>query len=132
MSDLFTKRITLFCVQLLVLTGCLFLLHTHLLSSFVAEISLVLPLWKIYVFHGITVFIVFFIINYRYSIGNTTVFNAFILLMIAKMIFVIIFLLPLFFSNSSHKIIEATNFFIPYFLFLAFEVYSINKFLTNK
>ena len=48
------------------------------------------------------------------------------------MILVIVFLIPLFLSNETEKIGDTINFFIPYFIFLAFEVYSINQFLTAK
>lgn len=132
MNEAFKKRQMLFVVQLSMLTGILLLLHSHLLNSFEPDSSFVIPVWTIYLFHAITILMVYSVINFRFSNGRTSVFNYFIALMILKMIVVVIFLLPLFFSKSSNKILEAVNFFVPYFVFLAFEVYSINKFLVTK
>lgn len=132
MNEAFLKRQGLFLIKLLGLGGILLLLHTHLVDSISTVDGFIIPLWKIYLFHTITVLAVYSIINFRFSNGQTSVFNSFILLMVAKMFLVILFLLPLFLSKSTDKVFEAINFFIPYFIFLAFEVYSINTFLAQK
>jgi hypothetical protein len=44
---------------------------------------------------------------------------------------VIVILLPLLIGNSKDKKPDVFNFFIVYFLFLIFEVFSITKFLKN-
>lgn len=49
-----------------------------------------------------------------------------------KMILVIVFLLPLLMIEVKDKKPDVFNFFIAYFLFLIFEVYSIAKFLQNN
>lgn len=132
MNAIFKRHQTLFMVQLVIVTAILFLFHSYLLNSFQPDYIFVIPLWNIYVFHVIAVFLVFSIINFRFCNGKTQVFNTFIFLMVSKMVFVIIFLLPLFFSTDTNKVAEATNFFVPYFIFLAFEVYSVNRLLTAK
>jgi hypothetical protein len=41
------------------------------------------------------------------------------------------FLSPLFFDKSNHTITEVFNFFIPYFIYLIYEIYSLDKFFKN-
>ncbi|MFP2997948.1 hypothetical protein ABN763_18700 [Spongiivirga sp. MCCC 1A20706] len=132
MNESFKKRQLLFMLQLVIGAALLYLLHIYLLNALMPEKEFVIPLWNTYLFHTITVLIVYSIVNFRFSNGKTQVFNAFILLMILKMILVVVFLLPLFLSEIPHKVGDAVNFFIPYFVFLAFEVYSINQFLTAE
>lgn len=132
MPESFKKRQLLFMVQLLIGASLLYLLHTYLLNALQPDNKFVIPLWNTYLFHFISVLIVYSIINFRFSSGKVQVFNPFILLMILKMFLVVIFLLPLFLSEVPNKVNDAVNFFIPYFIFLAFEVYSINQFLSAK
>jgi hypothetical protein len=72
------------------------------------------------------------IINYKYSKDKTTVFNVFMISTLLKMVLVIVFLLPLLMGEVKDKKPDFFNFFIAYFLFLIFEVYSITKFLNNN
>lgn len=132
MNEEFKKRQILVVLQLLVGSAVLYMLHSYLLGALGLSSELVIPLWTIYMFHFISVLIVYSIVNFRFSNGKKQVFNPFILLMVLKMIFVVIFLLPLFLSDKPEKVGDAVNFFIPYFLFLAFEVYSINQFLSTE
>jgi hypothetical protein len=132
MPESFKKRQLLFMVQLLIGGALLYLLHAYLLNALQPDNEFVIPLWNTYLFHFISVLIVYSIINFRFSNGKTQVFNPFILLMILKMFLVVVFLLPLFVSEAPNKVSDAINFFIPYFIFLGFEVYSINQFLAAK
>lgn len=132
MPESFKKRQLLFMVQLLIGGALLYILHAYLLNALQPDNKFVIPLWNTYLFHFISVLIVYSIINFRFSNGKTQVFNAFILLMILKMFLVVVFLLPLFVSDAPNKVSDAINFFIPYFIFLGFEVYSINQFLAAK
>lgn len=131
MNDTFKKRETNFLIQLLGLSALLFGIHYYLNFHFAKEIVLFFPLWHIYVFHIVTVIIIYTLINYRESIGKTEVFNAFILGMLLKMILTIVFLLPWILSKPEQKGIDLANFFIPYFIFLSFEVYSVVKILQK-
>ena len=71
------------------------------------------------------------IINYRFSTGKTNVFNVFMILTFLKMIFAILFLLPVLLSDFENKQPDVFNFFIPYFMYLFFEVYALTKFLQK-
>lgn len=132
MNDLFKKREVNFLIQLLILSALLFGIHSYLNYHFAKEVVLFFPLWQIYLFHIITVLIIYTFINYRDSIGKTEVFNAFILGMLLKMILTMVFLLPWILSKPEQKGFDLANFFIPYFLYLSFEVFTITKFLQKS
>ncbi len=132
MNSLFKKRESSFLIQLIALSVLLFGIHTYLNFHFAKDVILFFPLWHIYVFHVITVFIIYTLINYRDSIGKTEVFNAFVLGMLLKMILTIVFLLPWILSKPDQKGYDLANFFIPYFIFLAFEVYSVTRIIQKK
>ena len=132
MNDLFKKREVNFFIQLVALSALLFGAHSYLNYHFAKDVILFFPLWQIYVFHIITVAIIYTLINYQDSIGKTEVFNTFILGMLLKMILTMVFLLPWMLSKPEQKGFDLANFFIPYFIFLAFEVYSVVKFLQKN
>ncbi len=132
MNSLFKKRESNFLIQLIALSVLLFGIHTYLNFHFVKDVLLFFQLWHIYVFHVVTVVIIYTLINYRDSIGKTEVFNAFMLGMLLKMILTIVFLLPWILSKPDQKGYDLANFFIPYFIFLAFEVYSVTRILQKK
>tara|TARA_B100001093_G_C26612558_1_gene920872 strand:- start:545 stop:715 length:171 start_codon:yes stop_codon:yes gene_type:complete len=48
-----------------------------------------------------------------------------------KMILLILFLLPLFLSDFEAKRTVLFNFFVPYFFFLFFEIFSLKKLLQK-
>jgi len=132
MNVLFKKREINFLVQFISLSILIFGVHAYLNFHFAKDVVLFFPLWHIYVFHLITIIIIYTLINYRDSIGKTEVFNTFILGMLLKMILAMVFLLPWILSKPEQKGFDLANFFIPYFIFLAFEVYSVVKFLQKK
>jgi len=132
MNSNFKKRQGTFFLQLAILTISLYGIHSYLNYHFTKEVLLFFPLWHIYLFHVITIIAIYSLINYRDSIGKTEVFNAFILGMLFKMILTMLFLLPWILSKPEQKGIDLANFFIPYFIFLAFEVYSVTTFLQKK
>ncbi|MDG5491132.1 hypothetical protein [Psychroserpens sp. SPM9] len=132
MNDLFKKREVNFLIQLIALSALLFAIHSYLIYHFAKDVLLFFPLWQIYVFHIITVVIIYTLINYRDAIGKTEVFNTFIFGMLVKMILTMVFLLPWILSKPEQKGVDLANFFIPYFIYLAFEVFSVVKFLQKK
>lgn len=132
MSSIFIKREKNFLIQLITLSLLLFGIHSYLNYHFAKDIILFFPLWHIYLFHIVTIALIYTLINYRESIGKTDVFNAFILGMLLKMILTMVFLLPWLLKKPEQKGFDLANFFIPYFLFLAFEVYSVTTFLKKN
>jgi hypothetical protein len=132
MNTIFKRRQLNFLIQLVAFSLLLFAIHSYLTYHFAKDIDIFFPLWHIYLFQIITVLIVYTLINYRDAIGKSEVFNTFILGMLLKMILAMVFLLPWILSKPDNKGVDLANFFIPYFLFLAFEVYSVTNFLQKK
>ena len=100
----FKKRQIAFLLQLVGVSVLLFAIHSYLLYYFAKEITFFFPLWKIYTFHLIITLALYTIVNYRFSSGKKDIFN---------------------------KQPDVFNFFIPYFLYLFFEVFALTKFLQK-
>ncbi|RMZ50243.1 hypothetical protein EB822_09530 [Flavobacteriaceae bacterium PRS1] len=124
------KETSSFLIRLIGFTILLFLIHTYIIYQFFEE-QLYFPIWTIYIFNAVLVCIVYFILNYKVRHGSKKMYELFLGLTMLKMGLAIVFLLPLFFGKSDHSQLEVINFFIPYFLFLAFEIFSLNKFLQK-
>ena len=132
MAQTFKSRQISFIIQNVVFTIFLFLAHRYLLSYFAENRSFFFPVWQIYMFHFIITTALYTIINYKYSKGKTDIFNTFMLSTFLKMVLAILFLLPLLLSEMDNKQPDVFNFFIPYFLYLFFEVFSLTKFLNKR
>jgi hypothetical protein len=126
-----TKEIINFATRLLIFSVLLFGIHLYIISQFFEGI-LYFPLWSIYAFNAVLVFGVFLILNYKANQGSDKMYQLFLGLTLLKMVLAIVFLLPLFFGKSEHSQLEVINFFIPYFFFLTFEIFSLNKFLQKR
>ena len=127
----FKKRELTFLLQLAGVSILLFAVHSYLLYHFAKEITFFFPLWQIYTFHIVVTLIFYTIINYRFSSGKKDIFNLFMIMTFLKMVLAILFLLPLILSNFENKQPDVFNFFIPYFLFLFFEVFALTRFLQK-
>lgn len=125
------KEATSFIIKLIGFAVLLFAIHYYILSQFF-DGTLHFPIWTIYVFNAVLVFLVFTIISYKNKQGSKKMYQLFLSLTILKMILAIVFLLPLFLGKSEHAQLEVINFFIPYFIFLGFEIFSLNKFLQKS
>jgi hypothetical protein len=125
------KETASYIVKLLLFTIFLFIVHFYTLNQFFDGI-LYFPVWTIYVFNAVLVFLVYTIITYKNKKGSKNMYQLFLGLTTLKMILAIVFLLPLFLGKSDHAQLEVINFFIPYFLFLGFEIFSLNKFLQKN
>ena len=125
------KSIIHFTLKLLAFSLLLFGVHFYILIQFF-EGNLVIPLWGIYIFNAALVLIVFSVLKYYSENKNNDLLKIFLGLTLTKMLLIIILLLPLFLNKSEHTQLEVFNFFVPYFLFLAFEIFSLNKFLQKN
>ena len=125
------KEAASFIIKLFIFTLFLFGIHFYILSQFF-EGTLYFPIWAIYTFNAVLVFLVFIIITYKSKQGSKKMYQLFLGLTILKMFLAIVFLLPLFLGKSNHAQLEVINFFIPYFVFLGFEIFSLNNFLQKS
>ena len=128
----FKKRQIAFLLQLIGVTLLLFAIHSYLIYHFAKDIAFFSPLWQIYTFHLTITLVLYTIINYKFSSGKTDIFNLFMVMTFFKMALAILFLLPLILSNFENKQPDVFNFFIPYFLYLFFEVFALTKFLQKS
>ena len=126
-----TRETVSFVVRLLLFAAILFAVHLYLISQFFDE-RLHFPIWTIYAFNAVLVFIVYSFLRFKASQGSNKMYQLFLGLTSIKMALAIVFLLPLFFGKSEHAQLEVINFFIPYFLFLSFEIFNLNKFLQKS
>ena len=125
------KSILNLILKLLGYSIALFGVHYYILSQFSFG-ELALPLWVIYTFNGVMVFIVFSVLKHYSKEKGNDMLKIFLILTIVKMALAIVLLLPLFLKKSDHAQLEIFNFFIPYFLFLTFEIFSLNQFLQKS
>ena len=132
MNAAFKSRQLAFLVQVVVVTLVLLGIHAYLLSHFAKNSNYLIPIWQIYMFHFTVTTLLYSVINLQYSRGKTEIFNLFMGFTFLKMILAIVFLLPVLLSDIEKKQPDIFNFFIPYFFYLFFEVYSITRFLQNK
>jgi hypothetical protein len=132
MSSTFQSRQISFLTQGFLFAIVVLSIHSYLLYYFATKTVFFFPIWHIYLFNFVTTAMLYTIVNYKYSKDKTTVFNTFMVSTLLKMILVIVFLLPLLIKEIKDKKPDVFNFFIAYFLFLIFEVYSITKFLQNN
>ena len=128
----FKKRQGLFLLQLIGLTLVLFITHFYLHHHFSNSNPPFFPIWQVYIFHFFVTTILFTVVNYRYSFVQKSILNLFMGMTLLKMIFSIVFLLPLFLSDFESKKLDVVNFFAPYFLFLFFEILSLTKLLQKQ
>lgn len=125
------KSITKFLIKLIAFSIILFGIHYYVLIQFF-EGKLLIPLWVIYGFNALMVFVVFSTLKHYSKDKDKDMLNLFLILTIVKMGLAIVLLLPLFLKKTDHTQLEVFNFFIPYFLFLTFEIFSLNKFLQKS
>jgi len=126
------KDVGLFLLKLMVFCSLLCGIHYYIFTNFFSEIILYLPIWSIYLFNLILVLIVYALIKYILAKDISKVYNTFLISIIIKMVLAIVFLLPLFFGKSENNKVEVINFFAVYFLFLAFEVFTITRLIAKE
>ncbi|MFK7834366.1 MAG: hypothetical protein AB8B52_13915 [Winogradskyella sp.] len=128
----FKKRQITFLLQLVGITVLLFGIHSYFFFYFATDTVLFFPIWHTYTFHFGVTLIMYTVINYLFSSGKKDIFNLFMGMTLSKMILAILFLLPLILSDFENKVPDVFNFFIPYFMYLFFEVFSLVKFLQKS
>jgi hypothetical protein len=132
MQPEFKSRQLSFLLQCVLVTIVLYAIHSYLLYYLAKDVKLFFPVFHIYIFHFLVTTVFYTIINYRFSKGKKDIFNLFMGSTFVKMGLAILFLLPLILSDFEKKQPDVFNFFIPYFLYLFFEVIFITKLLNEK
>ena len=128
---MYNKNTINFVLKLIGFGIILFGIHYYILNQFFTG-KLYIPLWLIYLFNALTVFVVISVLKYQSKNKEKNLLTLFLMLTGAKMVLILILLLPLFLKKSEYIQLEVFNFFIPYFLFLVFEIYHLNYFFQKS
>lgn len=128
----FIKSMLLVAAQLILITAVLFFIHNTIFAGVLPKVILILPLYKIYFFHLVVTTVVIVAVNFKSLKKSSSVFNVFMLFTLVKMVLALVFLLPVFLSDVKNRNYDVVNFFVPYFIFLAFEVFVITKLLQKQ
>lgn len=112
-------------------TILLFGLHKYFQYFFFKDVELYHPIYSIYLFLFLSLASMFFFIIKAALNKPETIFTTFAVGSLAKTGVSVLFFLPLFFNETPNINYTVFNFFIPYFLFLFFEIYQIIK-LFNR
>ena len=126
------KHLLKFLFKLIMVTGLLLAIHYYVILNFFSDLDLFFPIWSIYAFNAVLVFLVYCILFYKSVGGNEKAYTHFLVLTLGKMVLSIVFLSPLFFDKTENPKVDVINFFIPYFLFLSFEIVTLNNFFKNQ
>jgi hypothetical protein len=125
------KEIKEFIIKLIIFAVILCGIHYFIFQILFPEMLLFIPIWTIYLFNTVLVLTVFCYLNYKVGKGSTKGYTIFLVLTLIKMALALVFLLPLFVGKSDNSVAEVINFFIPYFIFLTFEIIYLNNLLKN-
>lgn len=125
------KSVINFLLKLLGFSIALYAVHYYILNQ-IFDGELAISLEIIYVFNALMVFVVFSLLKHYSNNKSKNMLNLFLVLTMIKMALAIVILLPVFLKKPDSTQLEVFNFFIPYFLFLGFEIFSINKFLQKS
>lgn len=126
------KQLLRFFISLLFFS--LILASVHYLFEFILPnaASLYLDPWQIYLFLGLITFFGYLFLLFVHDRDNTKTGFAFIGVGFIKMLASVLFLYPLIASKPESIMIDILSFFVPYFLFLAFELYFVTRLLAKK
>lgn len=106
----------------------LYAVHWYIIYQFFMDVPFYFSLPTIYIFNALMVIIVLSIVILKVSSGYKKGYKLFMILTLVKMLLAIVFLLPLFFGKALNPKADVINFFIPYFFFLAYEIWTLNVF----
>ena len=107
----------------------LYLLHYLILDSYFSDVTV--PILSIYLFNFFSVFILLFLLRINIDQQYFRPIVIFISLTLIKMLFVVIYFIVMINYNGFEATDLVYSFFPVYFVFLAFEVISLKKWLNN-
>lgn len=120
-------KFSTFLIQIILLTIAFLFVHYTIINLFFKDLSSIFEISKIYIFLVVTVIAFVYLLTEQSKKNNKKILQTFLLLSMAKMILIVVFLLPLFLGKVIHLKLAVANFFIPYFLYLIFEIrYSLS------
>lgn len=118
-----TRSFGKFIMLLSVITILLFSIQNYIVANFFSSTAFYFKTWQIYVFHFVTIALLIFFLLHRNKRKPEKTFITFVILSGLKMLSVIVFLSPLFIAKVDSSKQTVIAFFIPYFIFLFFEIW---------
>jgi hypothetical protein len=115
-------KFSTFLVQISLLTIAFFFVHYTIINLFFNDQVTIYEILKIYAFLFVTVVAFVYLLTEQSKKNSEKILQTFLLLSMAKMILIFVFLLPLFIGKVVNLKLAVANFFIPYFLYLIFEI----------
>ena len=125
------KNLTKIVINTLFFTLILFTIHKYIQYHFFKDTELFHPIYAIYTFLFLSFVLLFYFILKAAYIKPDTVFITFAVGSFLKSAGAVLFFLPLFFNETSNINLTVFNFFIPYFLFLFYEIYYVLQSFKN-
>ena len=113
-----------FYLRLVLFSSCLYFINLGF-NKFIYKILFIIPLWKIYLFNVVLVLITFWTIKLIIKTKLSTL-SAFVIASINKMLLTVVFISPVIDSEGDKEGLVLT-FFVIYFVFLFFEIKSLQK-----
>ncbi len=110
----------------------LFTAQYFITNEFFADTSLFYSVWSIYIFHALSVIIVFTALLAVNSVYKEYTGFAFMGATFMQMMAAVIFLIPLIKAKVANPVPDIAAFFIPYFLFLFFTTIFAVKMINSK
>jgi hypothetical protein len=109
----------------------LFVAQYFVMEALSDKLNFFYSVWSIYIFNIIATVVVYLLLIFVHNKAASYTGFAFLGASFFRMMFAIIFLIPLIKAGVKNPIIDLGAFFIPYFLFLLFETYFTVR-LINK
>ena len=110
----------------------LFTAQYFITNEFFADTSLFYSVWSIYIFHALSVIIVFTALLAVNSVYKEYTGFAFMGATFMQMMAAVIFLIPLIKAKVANPVPDIAAFFIPYFLLLFFTTIFAVKMINSK
>lgn len=128
------NRIVDFLKYFVPFSAVLFFAQYFTMQSLTASenLNFLYSVWSIYAFNIIATFLVYLFLIFVNNNFDTYTGFAFLGASLFRMMAAIVFLIPLIRSDVKNPIIDLSTFFVPYFLFLLFEVYFTIRLLNKR
>ncbi|MEO1010625.1 MAG: hypothetical protein AAFX53_04920 [Bacteroidota bacterium] len=126
-----TKQISRFPIAILCFSLLLYLLHYGIQHFLIGSPLPYRNLWQMYLFLFLITLFGYFSLLFVHKGDSSKTGYAFMGIGFLKMLAAILFLYPMISSGKDSMLFQVFSFFIPYFLFIAFEIYFVLRLLAK-
>lgn len=126
------EKLIKFLIRLVPFTLVTFFIQYFIVNYGLEENNLYYSTYAIYLFHLLSTFFVFALLVVINNYFKDKTGFAFMGAGMLKMLAAVIFLLPMLLNHSGNAFANLLSFFIPYFLYLAFETFYAVKLINAQ